>query len=139
MHITRQTYEEYFLLYNDGELNAGEKKAVEDFIYVNPDLRDELVMLQQLTFIPDDSVTFENKETLYREEERKVVPFAWWKVAVAAILLISFGIFGWLYLDEKQTVTIPAVASKEPVAAPEKLNSLQTVEPSVAVTIQQHP
>ena len=36
MHINRQTYEEFFLLYADGELNGTERKAVEDFVKENP-------------------------------------------------------------------------------------------------------
>ena len=68
MQISRQSYVEFFLLYTDGELGADEKRAVEAFVKENPDLEEELVMMQQTVFTPDDSIVFEDKEQLYRKE-----------------------------------------------------------------------
>ena len=86
MHINRQTYEEFFLLYADGELNGTEKKAVEDFVKENPDLASEFNMIQDTVMRPDDSIIFENKELLYKneEEDRKIVYMRWLRIGVAA-------------------------------------------------------
>jgi hypothetical protein len=132
MQINRQTYEEFFLLYTDGELNLDEKKAVEDFIIENPDLKEELILMQEVTFAPDEEIIFENKESLYREEERKVIPLPWFKLAAAAILLIALGISGWLYLGEKNTVKTNTVASSE--KTPEQKHPLKIVEPSITTS-----
>lgn len=137
MQINRQTYEEFFLLYADGELNIEEKKGVEEFVARNPDLEPEFMLLLQTIMLPDESIIFENKELLYKEEEEtKVVPFRWFRVAVAAILLFAFGFLGWLYFGEKETI------SRNPVAIVEKplpVKSEQKRDNSSAETASGHP
>ena len=83
MQINRQSYEEYFLLYADGELNESEQKAVEEFIDQNPDLASELTLIQETVFKPDGTIMFENKEALFKDEsdERKVIYMRWFRVA----------------------------------------------------------
>jgi hypothetical protein len=68
MNIDRHNYEEYFLLYIDDELSVDQKKQVEMFVQQNPDLEEELVMLKQSRLIPDDSIVFDNKHLLMKEE-----------------------------------------------------------------------
>ena len=161
MNINRHNYEEYFLLYIDNELNVDQKKQVELFVKENPDVEEELVMLQQSRLIPDNTIVFDkkhllmkeendspinlnnyeewlvlyvddelneedkiavekfaaahnhvqqelalfqqaklqpekivfsNKDVLYRKEKIAVISMQWWRVAVAAILIIAAGI-----------------------------------------------
>lgn len=66
MNITRHNYEEFFLLYVDNELSIVQRKAVEAFVEENPDLRTELVMLQQSILPANEPVVFMNKELLLR-------------------------------------------------------------------------
>jgi len=68
MKIDRHNYEEYFLLYTDNELSVDQKKQVELFVQENPDLEEELVMLMQSRLIPDDSIVFDAKHLLMKEE-----------------------------------------------------------------------
>jgi hypothetical protein len=56
MNINRNNYEEYFLLYVDNELCAAEKNMVEVFVTENPDLQEELMMLQQSVIKPEEIV-----------------------------------------------------------------------------------
>jgi hypothetical protein len=65
--ITRNNYEEYFLLYADDELSAAEKVAVEEFVNENPDLRAELIAFQQLKIKPESNIVFENKNLLFKQ------------------------------------------------------------------------
>ena len=69
MNIDRHNYEEYFLLYIDNELSVDQKKQVELFVQENPDLEEELVMLKQSRLIPDDSIVFDRKHLLMKEED----------------------------------------------------------------------
>lgn len=66
MNITRHNYEEFFLLYVDNELNIAQRKAVEAFVEENPDLRPELIMLQQSVLPADEHITFSHKQDLLK-------------------------------------------------------------------------
>jgi hypothetical protein len=64
MNINRHNYEDFFILYLDNELNLQEKKAVEDFLLINPDLEREMSALRQTIFTPDTNLVFTGKEQL---------------------------------------------------------------------------
>ena len=72
MKVDRNNYEDYFLLYVDNELNVEQKKQVELFIKENPDLEEELVMLQQSRLIPE-TIVFEEKHLLMKEENSSFI------------------------------------------------------------------
>jgi hypothetical protein len=67
MIITRNNYEDFFMLYADNELSAADKKAVEAFVIQNPDLEKELLMVQQTILKPDNNIVFENKNSLMKQ------------------------------------------------------------------------
>ncbi len=56
MNINRHNYEEFFLLYVDNELSAGQRKIVEAFVAVNPDLQEEFNLIQQSIFTADEKL-----------------------------------------------------------------------------------
>ncbi len=64
MKIDRHNYEEHFILYMDNELSSEQRREVESFVQKNPDLKEELELLQQFKMAPDESVIFERKEEL---------------------------------------------------------------------------
>lgn len=66
MQINRNNYEHFFLLYADEELRADERKAVEDFVAENEDVRIELEMLQAAV-LPIEEIMFADKSFLYKE------------------------------------------------------------------------
>jgi len=63
LHIDRSNYEEYFLLYLDGELSIQDKISVERFVAFHPDLQQELTILLS-TRLEIDAVIFGHKEDL---------------------------------------------------------------------------
>ncbi|MDP9230585.1 MAG: hypothetical protein M3O67_07930, partial [Bacteroidota bacterium] len=73
MNINRNNYEEYFILYADNELPAAERKLVAEFILANPDLEEELVMIQQSKLIPDHTLVFSEKELLVKHETNATI------------------------------------------------------------------
>ena len=56
--ITRTNYEEYFVLYMDGELTAEETVAVENFLAANPDLKEEMDILLS-TKLPAEDISID--------------------------------------------------------------------------------
>ncbi len=72
MNINQHNYEEFFLLYVDGELSAADKQAVDQFVQANPGLAVELEMLLQMRLTDDEPVLFEGKESLFRNEAAEI-------------------------------------------------------------------
>ncbi len=64
MNINRHNYEEYFILYLDNELSSEQRRSVEEFAQLHPDLQEELELLRQTKFTPDEQVIFSQKEEL---------------------------------------------------------------------------
>lgn len=62
--ISRDNYEEYFLLYADNELTPAEKVSVKQFLLAHPDLQQEMDLLLS-TKLPVDNISFNDKECLF--------------------------------------------------------------------------
>jgi hypothetical protein len=70
--ITRDNYEEFFLLYIDNELSIADREAVERFVAHHPDLQQDWKALLHCRLLPDEQLVFPGREALYRtgaEEE----------------------------------------------------------------------
>ena len=93
IHSGNQT--EWLLLYLDGELSNKEKSQVEQYLLAESAAAAEWAGLQKARLIAEP-VVFENKNSLYREEEkqRRVVPLFLFRIAAAIILAaIGLGLF----------------------------------------------
>ena len=112
--IDADNYEEYFVLYADGELNAEEQKAVESFIENHPQKQAELLHLQRAKIQPDHSIVFSGKASLYRKEKTaaRVIAFQWRRM-VAAASIIAIG--SWLWMNAGNI--IPQQVAEQPLAA----------------------
>jgi len=67
--ITRNNYEEFFIDYIEGEINAQDKVALESFLVQNPDLKEELEEMMDLDFKCESDTTIKDSSTL------KDIPF----------------------------------------------------------------
>ncbi len=68
MTIDRDNYESFFLRYTDHELSVDDKKAVDDFVALHPDLREELDSLLRSVLKPEP-FHFTGKSQLFRMSE----------------------------------------------------------------------
>src|SRR5580658_5683204 len=69
--ITRENYEEFFLLYVDNELPAAARSAVERFVDANPDLREEWEAFLQCRVQPVEELVFAFTHDLLKEEHEE--------------------------------------------------------------------
>lgn len=76
--ITRDNYEEFFLLYIDNELSVADREAVEQFVAHHPDLQEDWKALLHCRLLPDEEIIFPDREALYGigalEEEDNNLP-----------------------------------------------------------------
>jgi len=98
MKINRNNYEEYFISYIENELNDTERKAVEDFVALNPDLKNELELFGATKLVADEKIIFADKESLLQKNSTKIIAWKWninvW--ASAAIFLLLLGVGWWM-------------------------------------------
>jgi mRNA-degrading endonuclease YafQ of YafQ-DinJ toxin-antitoxin module len=71
--ITRENYEEFFLLYVDNELSAAARSAVERFVDEHPDLREEWEAFRQCRVQPDEDLVFPFTHELLKEEHEDML------------------------------------------------------------------
>jgi len=64
--ITRDNYQEFFLLYVDNELSAADRSIVEDWVSANPDLQEEWESLLSCRILPEEDLVFQDKQSLLR-------------------------------------------------------------------------
>ena len=88
--VNAANYQEWLLLYVDNELTSSEAATVDEFLAKNPAIKPELALLQQAKLRPD-MIVMPGKQSLYRRETRRI-PMRWWKVAAAALLILTAGI-----------------------------------------------
>ena len=124
--------EEKMLLHIDNELDRSSAGQLEKEIQGNSGLRREWNILQGTKLDPADTVIFENKKILYRQEKGKVISIAFRRVAAAAAIA-GVGIFVGLSLF-KGNRDLQSFAVAEVTVKPVE----QGTEPGVAVLVKEN-
>ena len=119
---------ENLLLYLDKEMDAAAVLQTEQLLYTHSTAQKEFALLQKTQLKPDRAIVFANKESLYRKEEGRVVGFAWWRVAAAAVLL-GVGVWGGFNLLHNKTVEPSAVAGTKGTKNTTPATPAQTIVP----------
>ena len=123
--IDLNNYEEWLVMYIDNELDAEQRKNVEQFAIQHPQVREELTLLKQTKLQPEQEVVFPGKELLFRRTEKvRVIYFNWRRIAVAAVLLIAVGTTALIVYNNK-----PTMQAEEIVSAP--IKEQKTITPVV--------
>jgi hypothetical protein len=80
-------------------LTAAERKAVEDFVEANADLKSELELFESTKLEADNRIVFKGKEELIKKEETKIIVWKWslnmW--SIAAMLVLAVGTGWWMF------------------------------------------
>jgi hypothetical protein len=113
--LFQQEIREDLLLYIDHELSTAATTALETEIAASANLQQQLTALQQAV-LPATVVEFAHKEQLYRHEERRIVPFAWGRIAMVAALA-GIAITGWWLLTNNPPAATGPVAAYQPAPA----------------------
>ncbi|MFI5187626.1 MAG: hypothetical protein ACHQF0_12925 [Chitinophagales bacterium] len=122
--INLNNYEEWLVLYVDDELTEEEKGAVEKFAAAHPQVHQEFEIFQQTRLQPV-KIVFANKEVLYRKERVGVISMQWWRVAVAAILIIAAGITLFSVLRKENIKRTPGeIAGNKGRQSPDSVKSV---------------
>lgn len=126
--VNWENYEEYIVLLTDGELDDAGKKELEAFMQLHPEVREELAIYENLRLSPDETLVFENKESLLRKEPKSIALNQWFRYGAAAglIALVAFGLMKWqgndagneVVVKDKEIHTITPVAKATDTALP---------------------
>ena len=110
--VNKDNCTDYFISYADNELNNTEKASVEQFVYHNPEHQQDFELFLQAKFEADQSVIFEDKKSLFRQEAT-VRPIAGWlKLSAAVAAAVIFLIFGYLQYNTDTDVEPGSLYSK---------------------------
>ncbi len=103
-NININNYEEYFLLHTDKELSPAQEAEVEQFVLQHPQLQEAFLLLQQAKLVTE-TVECPNKQLLYRQPAKRVVPLYIARMAVAASVLGAVLLIGqvWVNYTDKPT------------------------------------
>ena len=148
--LSLSNYEEWLTLYIDNELTAEQKKAIDQFVAVNPSVKEEFALLK-LTKLQPEQIVFANKVLLYSREENfdsyrdRSLSFRWprlrqafgdrrWKVA-AAVLIFAIGLTTVIVLNNKPAGNKGSEVVTVPVQKTPGSNNKQGVQPNNNQTV----
>ncbi|HEX6848911.1 MAG TPA: hypothetical protein VF144_18125 [Chitinophagaceae bacterium] len=109
-YINVTNYEEQLLNYIDDEVNPGQRKEVEKFLSQYPAGQRELELLQKTKLQPEAAIVFPDKSILYRKEEKvPVISMTWFRVAVAAAIILVAGFATFRLISTNKNGDTPVV------------------------------
>lgn len=132
--ITMDNYESYFLLYIDNELDAKAKAEVETFVLQHPALQVNFTLLRELV-LPAETIEFAGKDSLYKKEERRVIPFGWMRLAVAAAIA-GIAIVIWWMVPGRTDITPANVVAVVPANNLKQQPEASTKSPAITTALE---
>src|SRR6187431_652583 len=112
--INITNYEEQLLNYIDDEVTADQRKEIEIFTGQYSAVKQELTLLQKTKLQPEAEVVFPDKSILYRREEKvRVINITWFRVAVAAAIILIAGLATFRLVNTSKNGDTPRVVRVE--------------------------
>lgn len=135
--ITMENHEGWLMRYADGALTHEEREAVEAFLALHPELREEMEEVAAVKVTPVVS-TMPGKERMLHKE---AVGFAWWRVAAAvALLAVAVSTLTVLNRQDGEQPLMAENKGVEKIDLIETIEAIDTTEAIDSVTIQPiHP
>lgn len=126
--LSVNNYGGFLLDYVDNELSMSERTELDALIRQHPHIQKDLMLLQASKLSPDLSVTFGDKASLYRNNQRtRVRPIWGWSAAAAVVVGLSI----WL-LPGQRAADAPQVAIKQTPSNAGNTPAVPAPAPSVA-------
>ena len=100
MKTNMENYEERFVDYMEGQLDAAEMKEVEAFVAQHPELEEDFKLFCATKLEPDQSIVFSQKDSLMKKKA-VVIPLFGKIMAVAASIALLIGIGVHFMNDQK--------------------------------------
>jgi hypothetical protein len=123
-------YQEYIMLYLDGELSKAEATEFENFAAKHPQVAEELELFTSLKLPAPETITYAHKNKLYKKENKKSwLPFA----AAASVAAITIGLF----LVYKLSAPNQAMPQPSMALTPNPTNAIQAI--SAPATVKPPP
>ncbi len=126
--VNMENYEEYMLLYADGELNEAEEKALLAYVEEHPQLKEELKLYAAARIMPDTTQVFKGKEQLMKKAPAKrtiALDKRWLYTAAAAC--VAMMVFFILRNNNNETTNEPVIVNNTPITKP---TDQQPVQPA---------
>jgi hypothetical protein len=141
--VNMENYEEYLLLYADGELSAAELKELEVFISQHPELKDEMDIYAATKLVPDEAMVYTGKEQLLKIAPRTIALQSWWVYGAAAACIGILLMVGLNRQDSTEPTniarTIPVEEKRIDTAVSEELHSIPASPVAVETTKPAQP
>lgn len=116
--VNMTNYEEYMLLYADGELSKEDEQALLAFVQQHPELQAELDAYTATILQPDTTLVYDGKEALMKDEPAKgAIWLGSWKTYAAAASVLLFVVLFAMNRSGKKG-TEPTIVKKETITAP---------------------
>ena len=100
MKTNMENYEERFVDYMEGQLDAAEMQEVEAFVAQHPEFEDDFKLFAASKLVPDESIVFANKDSLM-QKKTVVIPMFAKIMAAAATIALLIGI-GMLFMNNSK-------------------------------------
>lgn len=91
MKTNMENYEERFVDYMEGQLDAAEMKEVEAFVALHPELEEDFKLFCSSKLVPDTTIVFTQKDKLMKQKTT-VMPLFIRVAAIAASVALLIGI-----------------------------------------------